>query len=113
MPSKPGKEFNEKARSFLYSVSVRPKYSRKTDFSEDISATAERIKSLAAEEGCSDKVKIQFDDGRLNKLGIFFMNAPEKFAARVKKLEGVQYVEKPSDRKAIPAGRKNSGRRFR
>ncbi len=108
----PRKDFNEKAKTFLYSVSVRPKYSRKTDFTEDMSAAAKRIRELADEEGCSGKVRISFDDGGLNKLGIFFMNAPEKFAAKVKKLDGVQYVEKPSDRKAVPAG-KRSSRRYR
>lgn len=111
MPAK--KDFNEKARTFLYSVSVRPKYSRKTDFTEDMQEAAKRIKELAEEEGCENKVKVSFDDGSLNKLGIFFMNAPEKFAAKVKKIDGVQYVEKPSDRKAVPAGRRNSGRRYR
>lgn len=109
----PKKEFNEKAKTFLYSVSVRPKYSRKTDFTEDMNAAAKLIKELAEEEGCSSKVKVQFDDGSLNKLGIFFMNAPEKFAAKVKKIEGVQSVEKPSDRKAVPAGKRTSGRRYR
>ena len=111
MPAK--KDFNEKAKTFLYSVSVRPKYSRKSDFTEDMNAAAKLIKELAVEEGCENKVKVSFDDGSLNKLGIFFMNAPEKFAAKVKKLDGVQYVEKPSDRKAVPAGRRNSGRRYR
>jgi hypothetical protein len=108
----PKKEFNEKAKTFLYSVSVRPKYSRRTDFTGDMQAAARLIRELAEEEGCAAKVKVQFDDGSLNKMGIFFMNAPEKFAAKVKKIEGVQYVEKPSDRKAVPAGRR-SGRRPR
>ncbi|MEZ0226291.1 MAG: hypothetical protein ACAH83_17170 [Alphaproteobacteria bacterium] len=109
----PKKDFNEKAKTFLYSVSVRPKYSRKTDFTGDMNAAAKLIKELAEEEGCANKVKVSFDDGSLNKLGIFFMNAPEKFAAKVKKLDGVQYVEKPSDRKAVPAGKRTSGRRYR
>jgi hypothetical protein len=110
----PKKEFNEKAKTFLYSVSVRPPYSRRKDFTEDMQAMAKRIRELAEEEGCSAKVRISFDDGSLNmnKLGIFFMNAPEKFAAKVKKLDGVQYVEKPSDRKAVP-GSKRHGRRIR
>lgn len=109
----PKKDFNEKAKTFLYSVSVRAKYSRKTDFTEDMQAAAKSIKELAEEEGCASKVKISFDDGSLNKLGIFFMNAPEKFAAKVKKLDGVQYVEKPSERKAVPASKRASGRRYR
>jgi hypothetical protein len=109
----PRKEFNEKAKTFLYSISVRPPYSRRKDFSDDIKETAELIKELAVEEGCEKMVKVQFDDGSLNKAGIFFMNAPEKFAAKVKKLDGVQYVEKPSDRKAVPASRRGSGRKPR
>jgi hypothetical protein len=109
----PRKEFNEKAKTFLYSISVRPPYSRRKDFSGDIKEMAETIKSLAEEEGCEKMVKVQFDDGSLNKAGIFFMNAPEKFAAKVKKLDGVQYVEKPSDRKAVPASRRGSGRKPR
>ncbi len=104
------KEFNDKAKSYLYTVSVRPKYSRKTDFADDISETAARIRELAREEGYDRMVRIKLDDGSLNKVGIFFMNAPEKFAAKVKKVEGVQYVEKPEGGKAIPASRRN-GRR--
>ena len=104
------KEFNDKAKSYLYTVSVRPKYSRKTDFADDISETAARIRELAREEGYERMVRIKLDDGSLNKVGIFFMNSPEKFAAKVKKVEGVQYVEKPEGGKAIPASRRN-GRR--
>ena len=111
MPAK--KDFNEKAKNYLYSVSVRPKYSRKTDFSDDIAAAAEKIRALAVEEGYDKAVKIKLDDGSLNKVGVFFMNAPEKFAAKVKKIDGVQYVEKPEGGKAIPASRRNSGRKYR
>lgn len=106
----PKKEFNEKAKNYLYTVSVRPKYSRKTDFSEEINETARQIRELAREEGYDRAVRIKMDDGSLNKVGIFFMNAPEKFAAKVKKIEGVQYVEKPEGGKAVPASRRN-GRR--
>jgi len=101
------KEFNDKARNYLYTVSVRPKYSRKSDFSDDIQEVASKIRELAREEGYDRAVRIKYDDGSLNKVGIFFMNAPEKFAAKVKKIEGVQYVEKPEGGKAIPASRRN------
>ena len=109
MASKPSKDFNDKAKSFLYSLSVRPKYSRRTDFSADIKQAAERIRELAREEGYSPSVRIKFDDGALGKLGIFFMNAPEKFAAKVKKIEGIHSVEKPTERKTSP-GSRNKGR---
>ena len=104
------KEFNERAKNYLYTVNVRPKYSRKADFAEEIADVAAKIRELAREEGYDRAVRIKLDDGSLNKVGIFFMNAPEKFAAKVKKIEGVQYVEKPEGGKAIPASRRN-GRR--
>ena len=69
----------------------------------------ERIRELAREEGYSPSVRIKFDDGALGKLGIFFMNAPEKFAAKVKKIEGIHSVEKPTERKTSP-GSRNKGR---
>jgi len=97
---KAAKDFNEKAKSYLYSVSVRPKYSRRTDFSEEIRNATALIRQLARDEGYAPGVRIRSDDGALAKLGIFFMNAPEKFAAKVRKLEGVQSVEKPADKPA-------------
>lgn len=100
------KDFNDKAKSYLYTVSVRPKYSRKSDFTQDITDTVARIRELAREEGYDRSIRIKLDDGSLNKVGIFFMNAPEKFAAKVKKVEGVQYVEKPEGGKAAPASKK-------
>lgn len=101
------KEFNEKAKNYLYTVNVRPKYSRKTDFTDEINGVVKQIRELAREEGYDRAVRIKLDDGSLNKVGIFFMNAPEKFAAKVKKIDGVQYVEKPEGGKAAPAGRRN------
>ena len=62
---------------------------------------------VARDEGYDRSIRIKLDDGSLNKVGIFFMNAPEKFAAKVKRVEGVQYVEKPEGGKAVPASRKN------
>lgn len=109
----PKKDFNDKAKSYLFSVSVRPRYSRRTDFTDDIDAVVKQIRELAREEGYERSVRIKLDDGSLNKIGIFFMNAPEKFAAKVKKMEGVQYVEKPAERKAMPAARRSSGRKPR
>lgn len=100
------KDFNDKAKNYLYTVSVRPKYSRKTDFSEEITEAVKQIRELAREEGYERSVRIKLDDGSLNKVGIFFMNAPEKFASKVKKVEGVQYVEKPEGGKAVPASRR-------
>jgi hypothetical protein len=113
MPPKPGKEFNEKAKSFLYSINLRPKYSRKKDFSDDIAAMAARIRKLARDEGYDRMVKVKFDDGSLNRIGVFFMNAPEKFAARVKKLDGIQSVEKPTDRTAAASARRSDGRKYK
>lgn len=100
---KPAKDFNEKAKSYLYSVSVRPKYSRRNDFSAEIKKASADIRQLARDEGYAPGVRIRSDDGALARLGIFFMNAPEKFAAKVRRLPGVQSVEKPSEK---PAGRK-------
>lgn len=108
----PKKDFNDKAKSHLFSVNVRPKYSRRKDFTDDIADVVKSIRELAREEGYERQVRIKLDDGSLNKIGIFFMNAPEKFAAKVKKIPGVQYVEKPADRKATPAARR-SGRKPR
>ena len=98
--SKTAKDFNEKAKTYLYSVSVRPKYSRRDDFSAEIKQATADIRQLARDEGYSPGVRIRSDDGALAKLGIFFMNAPEKFAALVRKLESVQSVEKPAEKTA-------------
>ncbi|MBI1214375.1 MAG: hypothetical protein GC185_00985 [Alphaproteobacteria bacterium] len=109
----PKQDFNEKAKSYLYSINLRPKYSRKKDFSEDIREMAARIRQLARDEGYGRMVRVKFDDGSLNKIGVFFMNAPEKFAAKVKKLDGIQSVEKPTDRTAAASARRADGRKYK
>lgn len=113
MPPKPAKDFNDKAKSFLYSINVRPKYARKKDFSDDTAAMAARIRQLARDEGFERMVKVKFDDGSLNKIGVFFMNAPEKFAAKVKRLEGIQSVEKPTDKKPAASARRADGSKYK
>ena len=111
MPNSPRKDFNDKAKTYLYSVSVRAKNARKRDFSDDVKAAAKKIRSLAASEGYDKQVQTKCDDGSLNKAGIFYMNAPERFAAKARKVEGVHAVQKPSDRKAIPAAKRSGGLR--
>lgn len=111
MPNSPRKEFNSKAKTYLYSVSVRAKGARNRDFSEQVKSTARKLRALAADEGYGKQVQVKCDDGSLNKAGIFYMNAPERFAAKARKVEGIHAVQKPSDRKAIPAAKKSGGLR--
>lgn len=102
----PRKDFNAKARKYLYSIGIKPKGSRKADFTAAARAMAKQIEDLAAEAGYEEAVKINIDDKSLARLGIFFINAPAKFAAKVKDIEGVQSIEKPSPRKKKKASRK-------
>ena len=100
MTNKASKEFNEKARSYLYSVSVKPKNaSKKADFSEAAQKLAQKLRETAKDKGFDSVVKVQFEKGALAKAGVFFMTAPEKFAALVKKMDGVESVTKPNDKK--------------
>lgn len=105
MTAKPGKNFNdkavpEKAKTHLYSVSVTPKSAPGGDAADDV---LEKIRALAEKEGVAEDIKLRSDDGSLKSRGIFFMNAPEKFAAKVKKIKGVKSVDKPGGKK--PRGR--------
>lgn len=108
MTAKPAKEFNKKTKAprlYIYSVSLRTN-TRKKDYTAETRRVMESVKTLAAQEGFGGKVTINPEES-MDKIGIFFMKAPEKFAALVRKLEGIQYVEKPADRKLIaPAARR-------
>jgi len=102
----PRKDFNEKAKKYLYSISVKPERARKSDYTAPAQSMADKIRDLATEEGYEEAIKINIADKSLARLGIFFLNAPEKFAAKVKKLDGVTAVEKPSPRKKKTSSRK-------
>jgi hypothetical protein len=100
MTGKTSKDFNENAKAYLYSVGVKPRNSsKKADFSDAAQKMAAKIRDAAKEKGLEGKVKVQFEKGALAKAGIFFMNAPEKFAAAVKKMDGIETVTRPSDKK--------------
>jgi len=107
MSNDTSKDFNDKAKCYLYSVSLRAKGSRaKTDITEDVKAMMRRIRELAKNAGLDGQVKVKNDDGTLGARGIFFMHAPAKFAASVRKIEGVHYVERPSEQRPLSAALK-------
>lgn len=102
MASKPSKDEKSKIKSHFYSVSLRTSAkTRKKDNTADTKKKITEIKALAAAQGFEDDVKINSGDETLARLGIFFMNAPEKFAEKVKKLEGIKEVEKPAEGKPV------------
>lgn len=88
-----------KIRSHFYSVSIKTDKSRKKDNKVETEKKIGEIKTLAASAGFEDAVKIRQDDETMLRLGIFFMNAPEKFAEKVKKLDGIKQVTKPAEKK--------------
>jgi hypothetical protein len=98
--NKASQDFNDKARVYLYSVSVKPKgSSSKADFTAAAQKIAAQICHAAKDKGLEKNVKVQLGKGALAKAGVVFMNAPEKFAALVKKMDGVEAVTKPNDKK--------------
>lgn len=100
MATKPSKDDKSKVRSHFYSVSIKTDArSRKKDHTATTEKKIEEIRNLAASAGFEDMVKIRQDDETMTRLGIFFMNAPEKFAEKVKRLEGIKQVERPAEKK--------------
>ncbi|HCS22715.1 MAG TPA: hypothetical protein PLW48_12180 [Alphaproteobacteria bacterium] len=98
------KDFNDKAKCYLYSVGLRAKGSRaKTDITEDVKTMMRRIREMAKNAGLENQVRVKNDDGTLGSRGIFFMHAPAKFAAQIRKIEGVHYVERPSEQRPLAA----------
>lgn len=105
----PSKDFNDKAKCYVYSVGLRAKGSRaKTDITDDVKAMMRRVRDMAKNAGLDGEVKVKNDDGTLGSRGIFFMHAPAKFAAQIRKLEGVHYVERPSEQRPLSAGLKRT-----
>lgn len=115
MAKQASKEFNENGRAkvYLYSLSVRPKGARKKDFSQEAKEIMETIRELARHEGLEAQVQVKIDSGTLGKLGVLFMQAPEKFAAKVKKMDGIYEVENTSDQKSSGNKKRNPPRRRR
>ncbi len=103
------KDFNDKAKCYVYSVGLRAKGSRaKTDITEDVKAMMRRIREMAKTAGLENQVRVKNDDGTLGSRGIFFMHAPAKFAAQIRKLDGVHYVERPSEQRPLSASVKRT-----
>ena len=102
MSKRPLKEFNSKAKKYLFTVSVGE--NPKKDYSEKTRNVIESVRKIAEKSGLGDPVQIR-PNAALAKAGAFFMNAPEQFADKVRRLEGVISVEKPAARKAAPASR--------
>lgn len=105
----PSKDFNDKAKCYIYSVGLRAKGSRaKTDITDDVKAMMRRVREMAKNAGLDGEVKVKNDDGTLGSRGIFFMHAPAKFAAQIRKLDGVHYVERPSEQRPLAASLKRT-----
>lgn len=103
------KDFNKEARCYLYSVGLRAKGSRaKSDMTRQVKAMMRQIAALAKAEGIDAYIKLQNDDGTLGSRGIFFMQAPAKFAAQIRKIEGIYYVERPSEQRPLSAALKRT-----
>lgn len=108
---KNGKPENSKparAKQHFYSVSIRA--DKKKDNTRDTQRAMAKVKALAASMDFADAVEIKTDGETFTRLGIFFMNAPEKFADQVKDLDNIVEVKKPAERKSAPV-RKGRGRR--
>lgn len=99
-----------KVRTQFYSVAVKTGRSRKKDFTAETEKAMEHIRALAASRDMEGHVKLKKDGEALTKLGIFFMNAPERFAEEVKTLPAIKSVEVPPTRKK-PAAKKAGRRR--
>lgn len=88
----------QKLRTHFYSVAIQTGRARKKDFTAATEKVMTAISTYAQEQGVADQVTLKKDDEALTRLGIFFMNAPERFAEAVKGMEGVKSVEKPKPR---------------
>lgn len=109
MSERPSKSFNDKAKTYLYSIGLRAKGSRsRADATAETEAMMKKIRGMAKDAGLQDCVKVQADDGTLAKRGIFFMNAPAKFAAQIRKMDGVHYAERPSEQRPLSASARRS-----
>lgn len=103
-PPSAARAFNDKARAYLYSVGTSPRgANRKTDCTDDAHNTAQRIRHLAESFGQAAEVSVTFASDTLTRQGIFFMNAPAKFAAEVRRMDGVHYVDRPAPRNKCAA----------
>lgn len=93
---KPNSKPESKARQHFYSVSIRTDGRQKNkDHTSTTKKKVTEIKNLAASMGFDD-VTVKMEDETLAKLGIFFMQAPERFAEDVKNIDGIKTVEKPA-----------------
>lgn len=87
-----------KVRTHFYSVAIATGRSRKKDFTAQTEKIMGEIEALAEAQALTAHVTLKKDDESLAKLGIFFMNAPERFAEEVKGMDGIKSVEKPAAR---------------
>jgi hypothetical protein len=88
-----------KVRTHFYTVALKTGRSTKKDFTAATEAMMASIEELARATDIAAHVTLKTDGEALTKLGIFFMNAPERFAEDVKNIDGIKSVEKPATKK--------------
>jgi hypothetical protein len=108
MSKKPSSDFNARAKKYLFNVVIGD--NPKKDYSTETKEVMGAVRALVKEYGIESQVTLKSDKS-LSQAGVFMMNAPAKFAAKVSKLEGVLSVEKPAARKAVPASKRSSGQK--
>jgi hypothetical protein len=100
MYKKPIKDFNDASRPYLYTVGIAVGAPcPRADFSAVTDKMVSRIQAYAASSDFAEKVKLTADTGSLRRQGIFFLHAPARFAAEVRTMDGIRYVEPPAARK--------------
>ncbi|MDD9900957.1 MAG: hypothetical protein OXT65_08265 [Alphaproteobacteria bacterium] len=88
--------FGQKAKARLFYVNLAPTPALRRDFTAATSRTMQSIKELAAGNGAENSITIRSGGAALDKIGVFYLNAPEHFAQQVRGLDGVISVEKPA-----------------
>lgn len=95
---RPRKKFNQKSARNFFTVGVAKGKSKKENLSPQTRKVMEKVKELAAAEK-QTSVHVKSGGESMDGMGVFFLNAPASFAEKVRKIDGVSYVEKPAPRK--------------
>ena len=93
-------KFTHNLRTHFYTVALYAGKSKTMDLADVTEQVMAKIRDRASAQSLADSVQLTADGQTLSRKGIFFMQAPARFADEVRMIDGIGSVEMPIKRGA-------------
>lgn len=93
-------KFTHNLRTHFYTVALYAGRNKACDLASATEQVMAKIRDRAQAQSMADSVQLTADGQALSRKGIFFMQAPARFADEVRMIEGIGSVDMPIKRGA-------------